>query len=324
MVTGATGLVGSSLIRKLLELKAHVVALVRDHTPHSGLFREGLYTQVDLVQGSLEEYASVERGINEYEIEVLFHLGAQTIVTTAWRNPLATFEANIRGTYHVLEACRHHCNKIQQIVIASSDKAYGSSLYLPYEEELSPLKGAHPYDVSKSCADLLSLSYFQTYHLPLAIARCGNIYGGGDLNWSRLIPGTIRSFLREEPPILRSNGSFKRDYLFVEDAVDAYLLLAESLNRPEVQGEAFNFGQNQPFSAWEIIRHLQEQMNCHHLIPEVKDRATHEIKDQWLKIDKAKKILGWNFKYSLQEGLSRTIKWYEQYLCPKEVVSSHI
>lgn len=312
-MTGATGLVGSWLIQRLVDLRADVVAFVRDPDPQSEFFRSGLYKNTTLVQGSLEDYYSVERSINENEIEILFHLGAQTIVGTAWRNPLATFEANIRGTYHILEASRRHSGLVKKIVIASSDKAYGTSAQLPYEEEKTSLKGRHPYDVSKSCADLLSLSYFHSYQLPLAIARCGNIYGGADLNWSRLIPGTIRSFLRCEEPVLRSDGTFTRDYLFIDDVINGYLILAEALDRPEVQGEAFNFGQNQPFSALHIVKALQKQMNCPQLKPKITNQAVGEIKDQSLNTEKAKRLLGWSSHYSLEEGLARTLKWYDHY-----------
>jgi CDP-glucose 4,6-dehydratase len=319
LVTGATGLVGSWLVRKLIECEAHVVTLIRDSNPQSELFRSGFFKKTDLVQGSLEDFYSVERAINENEVETVFHLGAQTIVGTAWRSPLPTFEANIRGTYNLLEACRRHSSLVKQVIIASSDKAYGTCRELPYNET-TPLEGRNPYDVSKTCTDLLASSYFHTYRLPLAIARCGNIYGGGDLNWSRLIPGTIRSFLQNETPILRSDGKFTRDYLFVQDVVEAYMKLAEEIHRPEVIGQAFNFGPNKPYSALEIVEVIQKQMKCEHLDPKILNNATAEIKDQSLDSKKAKEILGWDLKYTLDEGLSQTIRWYEQYFTSEQTV----
>ena len=317
LITGATGLVGSWLIRKLVEEGAHVTAFVRDFNPQSEFFRSKDYKNTAIVQGSLEDFAAIERAINEQEIDTVFHLGAQTIVGTALRNPLATFEANIRGTYNLLEACRLHPSLVKRIVIASSDKAYGSSPVLPYLETM-PLAGKHPYDVSKSCTDLLASSYHHTYHLPLAIARCGNIYGGADLNWSRLIPGSIRSFLLDSAPIIRSDGKYTRDYIYVEDVVEAYLLLAEHLHRPEVRGEAFNFGLDAPSDVLEVVELIQRLMNRPFLNPKILNSASAEIRDQSLNSEKAKKILEWTPGYSLEEGLSKTIDWYQMYLfCEK-------
>ena len=317
LITGATGLVGSWLIRKLVEEGAHVTAFVRDFNPQSEFFRSKDYKNTAIVQGSLEDFAAIERAINEQEIDTVFHLGAQTIVGTALRNPLATFEANIRGTYNLLEACRLHPSLVKRIVIASSDKAYGSSPVLPYLETM-PLAGKHPYDVSKSCTDLLASSYHHTYHLPLAIARCGNIYGGADLNWSRLIPGSIRSFLLDSAPIIRSDGKYTRDYIYVEDVVEAYLLLAEHLHRPEVRGEAFNFGLDAPSDVLEVVELIQRLMNRPFLNPKILNSASAEIRDQSLNSEKAKKILEWTPGYSLEEGLSKTIDGYQMYLfCEK-------
>lgn len=308
-ITGATGLVGHWLTRKLLEEGAFPVILMRDFDPQSELIRSELYKQTTVVNGALEDFASLERAVNEHEIDTVFHLGAQTIVGTAYRNPLPTFEANIRGSYNLLEVCRIHSSLVKRIVIASSDKAYGSSKVLPYTEEM-PLVGSHPYDVSKSCTDLLASTYHHTYSLPISIARCGNIYGGGDLNWSRLIPGTIRSLLREESPILRSDGLFTRDYIYVEDVVGAYLKLAES----DVRGEAFNFGPMQPYTALEIVEKISHLMNKNHLAPIILNQAKAEIKDQYLTSEKARKMLNWESSFSLEEGLKETIHWYHGYL----------
>ena len=245
LVTGATGIVGSALTRRLLDTGAYVVVLVRDWDPQSELVRTGDIQRTSVVNGRLEDYGSIERAINEHEIETVFHLGAQPIVTTALRNPLPTFEANIRGSYNLLEACRVHRSLVSSVVVASSDKAYGDAPTLPYTEEM-PVNGRHPYDVSKSCTDLLAMTYAHTYQLPVAVARCGNIFGGGDLNWSRIVPGTLRSLLRGQQPVVRSDGTFVRDYLHVDDVVDAYLALARWLDSVErsaaaPDGIAFNF-----------------------------------------------------------------------------------
>ena len=257
LITGATGLVGSWLTKRLIDENSYVVALVRDSDPQSEFFKSESFKKTTIVQGELENYSSVERAINEHEIDTVFHLGAQTIVGTALRNPLSPFESNIRGSYNLLEACRRHPSLVKRIVVASSDKAYGSSDVLPYTEEM-PLCGKHPYDVSKSCTDLLAFSYHHTYGSPIAVARCGNIFGGGDLNWSRIIPGTIRSFHLNESPVIRSDGTFTRDYVFVDDVIDAYLMLAQNVHRENVQGQAFNFGPNAPSSVLEIVKLLQK------------------------------------------------------------------
>lgn len=312
-VTGATGLVGSWLTKTLVEKKARVVALVRDQDPQSELFRSKLVQKVTVVNGSLEEMDSIERAINENEIETVFHLGAQTIVGTALRNPLSTFEANIRGTYQLLEICRRHQSLVKRIVVASSDKAYGTSPILPYTEEM-PLIGKHPYDVSKSCTDLLAMSYYHTYDLPIVIARCGNIYGGGDLNWSRIVPGTIRSFLGGISPEIRSDGTFSRDYIYVQDVVDAYLLLAQTVKREDVRGGAFNFGPGRPYTVLEIVQAIQILMNRTELKPTILGTAKAEIQHQSLSSKKATSVLGWKPQHSLEQGLVETIKWYENYL----------
>jgi len=308
-ITGATGFVGFWLTRKLVEENARVVVLVRDHDPQSELYRSGLIHQIAVVSGALESLDTLERALCEYEIDTVFHLAAQTIVGTAKKAPLITFEANIRGTYHLLEACRRHDDSIKRIVIASSDKAYGSSAVLPYTENM-PLMGAFPYDVSKACCDLIAQSYFHTYDLPLKIARCGNIFGGGDLNWSRIIPGTIRSLLKNEPPIIRSDGTFIRDYIYVKDVVMAYLLLAEKITG---QGEGFNFAPSKPHTVLEVVHTLQKKLGIY-LEPLILNQAKAEIKDQYLTSKKAKTQLGWSAHYSLEEGLEETVEWYRTYL----------
>lgn len=313
LVTGATGFLGYWLTKALIEKHAKVVTFVRDHDPQSALIQSGLIQKTHVVQGALEEYHSVERAINEHEIDVVFHLGAQTIVKTALRNPLATFESNIRGTYNLLEACRQHKDLVKRIIVASSDKAYGTSPILPYTEKM-PLQGQHPYDVSKSCADLIAYTYYHTYQLPIVVARCGNLYGGGDLNWSRIIPGTIADFFRNQAPIIRSDGTYTRDYLYVEDAAAAYMLLATHAHLEHVQGQAFNFGPNKPYSVLEIVETLQRLMNQFDLKPIVLNEAKEEIRDQSLDSQKARTILGWEPYFSLEEGLKNTIAWYQDYI----------
>lgn len=312
-ITGATGFLGYWLTKALVEAKANVVVLVRDPDPQSALINTNLINKTRVVQGALEDYSALERAINEHEIDTVFHLGAQTIVGTALRNPLPTFESNIRGTYNLLEACRQHKTLVKRIVVASSDKAYGSSLVLPYTEDM-PLKGQHPYDVSKSCTDLISYTYYHTYGLPVAVARCGNLYGGGDLNWSRLVPGTIRNFYFKIAPVIRSDGTFTRDYLYVEDAVHAYLVLASNFHKEHISGQAFNFGPNAPSSVLDIVGALQRLMNCSDLSPKILNEATDEIRDQSLDSTKAKQFLGWQPLFSLEQGLQCSIDWYTRYL----------
>jgi CDP-glucose 4,6-dehydratase len=271
-----------------------------------------LIGRTTVVNGRLEDYATLERAINEHEVDTVFHLGAQPIVTTALRNPLPTFEANVRGTYNLLEACRVHRSLVGRVVVASSDKAYGDAIKLPYTEEM-PVEGRHPYDVSKSCTDLIAMSYAHTYGLPAAIARCGNIYGGGDLNWSRIVPGTIRSTWLGERLKIRSNGLFTRDYIYVEDVVDAYVALAERCADEGVRGEAFNFSPESRVPVIEIARQILRLMGREDLEPIILDQAQAEIRDQYLDATKARTRLGWHARFGLEEGLRETIAWYERY-----------
>ncbi|MDQ3675018.1 MAG: GDP-mannose 4,6-dehydratase [Gemmatimonadota bacterium] len=311
-VTGASGIVGSWLTRRLVEAGAYVVALVRDADPHSELFRSGIAGQVSIVNGSLEDYGTLERAINEHETDLVLHLGAQTIVGTALRSPLMTFESNIRGTYNLLEACRRLSSIVTAVVVASSDKAYGDSDVLPYTEDMPPL-GRHPYDVSKSCTDLLSHTYAHTYELPVVIARCGNIYGGGDLNWSRIVPGTIHSAFRGERPVVRSDGTLIRDYIFVDDIVDAYLALAGAVWRGQGIGEAFNFSSESQVTVLEMVEAVLRAAGREDLSPEIRDTARAEIKKQYLDATKARTQLGWKTRFTLDAGLERTVDWYRTF-----------
>jgi CDP-glucose 4,6-dehydratase len=312
-VTGATGIIGSWLVKELLAQRANVVALVQDADFQSELYRSGDVRQVTVVNGTLEDFWTVERSINRHEVNTVFHLGAQTIVGTAQRFPLQTFETNIRGTYNLLEACRLHADLVQYVVIASSDKAYGEQPLLPYTEEM-PLDGRHPYEVSKSCADLIAQAYHHTYGLPIAIARCGNVYGGGDLNWSRIVPGTIRSILRGERPFIRSDGTYVRDYIYVKDVAHAYMRLAKCLEDEQVWGGAFNFSTEKPMSVLEIVNIIQKSMDYTHVEPDIGNCAEGEIRDQYLSAAKAKELLKWQPAFDLESGLIETISWYREFL----------
>ncbi|MBE2234077.1 MAG: GDP-mannose 4,6-dehydratase [Anaerolinea sp.] len=314
-VTGATGIVGAWLVKALLHAQAHVVILMRDADPQSELIRSGDIRRVSVVSGCLEDFQTLERAVNEHEVETVFHLAAQPIVGVAHRFPLHTFEANIRGSYNLLEACRVHSQLVRRVVVASSDKAYGAQPALPYTEEM-PLQGQHPYEVSKSCTDLIAQSYSHTYGLPVAIARCGNIYGGGDLNWSRIVPATIRAFLREERPVIRSDGTFVRDYIYVKDVVHAYMRVAEQLDSAQVQGQAFNFSPERAITVLELVAILQRIMKCQHLPPDVRNVAEGEIHSQYLSAEKAHRTLGWQPHFSLESGLAETVEWYREFIRP--------
>lgn len=309
LVTGATGLLGGWLVEGLLARGVRVVGIVRDEVPRSRLVRERVIDRIDVARGDVTDYAFVERVLAEYEIECVFHLAAQAIVTIANRAPLSTFETNVRGTWNVLEACRR-VPTVQRVVVASSDKAYGDHLVLPYDET-APLQGRHPYDVSKSAADLIARSYWSTFGRRVAVTRCGNLFGGGDLNWNRIVPGTIRSVLRGERPIIRSDGRQIRDYLYVEDAVDAYLAVAESLAAGDtVAGEGINFSYEQPVSVVEIVEHILAAMGRRDLRPEILNEASNEIREQYLNSNRARKVLGWTPRFALDLGLARTVEWY--------------
>lgn len=312
LVTGCTGLLGSWLTAALLSAGATVVGLIRDEVPQSELARSGALQQIQVVHGDVTDYATVERALNEYEVETVFHLAAQTIVGIANRAPMSTFESNIRGTWVTLEAARR-CPTVRRIVVASSDKAYGTQPVLPYTEAM-PLQGQHPYDVSKSAGDLLAQAYAATYGLPVAITRCANLYGGGDLNWNRLIPGTIRSALQGQSPLIRSDGTFMRDYLYVRDAVRAYMMLAEAIDRPEIRGQAFNCGTDEPLSVLDMTRLILRLSPYPELEPTVLDEVRNEIKDQYLDSAKFQRAVGWTPVYSRAQALQETIAWYARYL----------
>ena len=311
LVTGGTGLLGSWLVQRLAQAGADITCLVRDWVPQSELIKSGLFSEIKVVRGDIRDIQVLDRVMNEYEIDTVFHLAAQTIVTIANRNPIYTLESNIAGTWNLLEAARRNTN-VKQIVVASSDKAYGDQKDLPYDEQ-TPLQGQHPYDVSKSCADLISHMYAKSYGLPVCVTRCGNFYGGGDLNWNRIIPGTVRSVLRGQAPIIRSDGKFIRDYFYVEDGAHAYMVLAEQMaKKPELNGEAFNFSNELQVTVLDIVKKILGLMKSD-LQPVVLNETSNEIRHQYLSAAKARKKLNWKPLFTLDEGLKKTIDWYQEF-----------
>jgi CDP-glucose 4,6-dehydratase len=311
LVTGATGLVGAWVVRQLLAADADVVCLVRDWVPRAELVGTGLIERIRVVRGDVRDQKTMERALGEYEVATVIHLAAQTTVGVANRNPASTLDANIRGTWTLLEACRRSPT-VQQIVVASSDKAYGDQDVLPYTED-RPVSGRNPYDVSKSCGDLIAQMYARSYRVPVCVTRCGNFYGGGDLNWSRIVPGTIRSVIRGERPVIRSDGHFTRDYLYVEDGARAYLQLAEQLAaKPTLAGEAFNFSCEQPVTVLELVARILDAMRST-LEPDVRNEASNEIRNQYLDASKARTMLGWSPGFTFEAGLRATVDWYSRY-----------
>lgn len=312
-VTGAAGFLGSHVTRILTAAGADVVALVRDDDPPTPVVDDWDRTRVHVVRGDVCHQATVERFLGEYQVRTVLHLAAQTQVEIANRNPGSTFESNVRGTWTVLEACRRS-PLVEQIVVASSDKAYGAQPVLPYTEDM-PLLAVHPYDVSKACADLIATSYHRQYGSPVAVSRCGNFYGPGDTNWNRLVPGTIRSLLRGDRPVVRSDGTPTRDYLHVEDGAGAYVRLAEALAAdPGLAGQAFNFSNETPISVLDLVGTLRAAAGRDDLEPDVRGTATGEIDHQWLSSEKARTVLGWKPRYAVAEGMTATVAWYREFL----------
>ena len=310
-ITGCTGLLGSSLTKELLDRGANIIGLVRDITPKSNLYLSGTYKNINIVKGTIEDLYTLERALNEYEINTVFHLAAQTIVGTANRNPLSTFETNIKGTWNLLEAARR-VSTVKSVIIASSDKAYGDQIMLPYDET-TPLQGEHPYDVSKSCTDLISKAYHTSYGLPVCITRCGNFYGAGDLNFNRIVPGTIRSVLNNESPIIRSDGTYIRDYFYVKDGALAYIHLAQKMAELDINGEAFNFSNEIQITTLELTNLILKLMEKEDLKPTILNQATNEIKHQYLSANKARNVLNWSPSFTLEQGLIETIEWYKEF-----------
>lgn len=310
LITGATGLVGGAFTQTLLSEGANVFALIVEIPANCELKTSGNLEKVTQVFGDLNNHEAITRAIAGYEIEAIFHFGAQTIVGTALLDPIGTFQANIQGTWNILEAARISKNIVKSVVVASSDKAYGESSNLPYLEDF-PLHGKSPYDVSKSCTDLLAQSYAKTYDLPIGIARCGNIYGPGDLNWSRIVPSTIKSITLGEQPVLRSDGKNLRDYVYIKDVISAYHTLGSAIFNGDIHSGEFNFSVDSPNSVLEIYYTVCEVMGVK-IEPLILNRAQAEIKDQFLSSKKANKILNWSAKYDLKQGLIETVPWYQK------------
>lgn len=316
LVTGAYGFLAGHLIEALLEQKAEVVGLVRDCPAESYLQLRGLDSRITRVSGDITDLDACRRAINEHEIEVVFHLAAQAIVGLANRSPYSTFESNIRGTYTVLEACRElkaGKGPLKGIVVASSDKAYGDQVELPYREE-APLVGMHPYDASKSCADLITRAFHKTYGLPVAVTRCANLYGPGDTNFSRIVPATLQSVIEGERPIIRSDGSPQRDYLYVKDAAEGYMTLAQAVIGGTAAGKAYNLGSGVPVTVLELVDEIIK-VSGSDLTPDVQGTASSEIQHQYLDATRAREELGWVARTPLAEGLTESYNWYKGYCC---------
>lgn len=310
-VTGATGFLGSWVVGELNARGANVVGLVRDLVGRRRPAPAGAPHLDATVFGALEDHATLLRAINEYEVDTVFHLGAQPIVGIANRHPLSTFEANIRGTWNLLEACRQ-VPTVRRVVVASSDKAYGEQPRLPYDETM-PLQGKHPYDVSKSCTDLLAQTYHNTYRTPVCITRCGNFFGGGDLNWSRIVPGTIRSALQGERPVIRSDGTMIRDYVYVRDVALFYLDLAQAMDDAQLHGHAFNYSTESQLSVLAITRLILAAAGRGDLEPRILNEVKGEIPHQYLSAAKARAMLGWTPRYTIEQALRETVDWYVRY-----------
>lgn len=311
-ITGCTGFVGAWLTERLLDEHASVTGLIFDDDPNTNFYKLGLGKQVKCIPGTITDLGLIQRTIENGAFETIFHLAAQAIVTTANLTPLETWETNTRGTWNLLEAVRNSSTPAK-VVVASSDKAYGDSVDLPYLET-HPLAAMHPYDASKACADIVAQCYAKTYRLPVAVVRCGNIYGGGDVNFSRLIPGTIRSVALNERPLIRSDGLYTRDYLYVDDAVSGYLRVGESLDSSEDYGEAYNFGTGQPVSVLDVVERILRLMGREDLQPTIQNVAAGEILHQYLSTGKASQQLGWEPEFTLEAGLNQAISWYREFL----------
>ena len=311
LITGSEGFLGSNLVKRLLSYGAEVAGLdIKTKRKNTVLTKED-YKKIKVIKGDVANYNLLKSILSKYKPEYIFHLAAEAIVDKCYKDPMKTFSSNIRGTWTVLEASRNS-KRVKGIIIASSDKAYGSHSKLPYREETA-LSGSHPYDVSKSCTDLIARTYFNVYGTPAAVTRCGNIYGPGDFNFSRIAPDTIRSALSGKKLMIRSDGKFTRDYVFVEDIVDGYLMLAEKLKRKNLSGEAFNLSNEKPVSVLQFTKMIYKAANRKPRL-NILNKAKYEIQDQYLSSKKARRILGWKPKHSLDKGLKRTIEWYKTYL----------
>jgi CDP-glucose 4,6-dehydratase len=310
LVTGADGFIGSHIAKALVDKGAEVTTIVRDIKKKSNIDVLGIRNGVNVINGDLVNLHDCERAINEYDVEIVFHIAAQAIVGPANRSPLSTFESNIKGTWNILESCRLS-KTVKGVIVASSDKAYGQQKKLPYTEK-SPLNGYYPYDASKACAEILARSYFMTYNLPVAVTRNANTYGPADMNMSRIIPDTIIKLISGEQPVIRSDGTPERDYMYIKDAVDAYLILAENIGREDVMGEAFNFGTGKPVSVIELYNKIIKTMGKS-VKPKILGEAKNEIDRQYLDITKVQETFKWKPKYDIDSGLKETVEWYKKH-----------
>jgi len=310
-ITGGAGFIGTWIIKELVDKGAEVYCLVKEMPKESNFTGLGLDKKVSLIYGDILDINSLKLFFEKYNIDSVFHLAAQPLVQLALKFPLETIETNVMGTLNVLEACRLN-PRIKRILIASTDKAYGSSEKLPYDETF-PLRGEYPYDVSKSCVDLISHAYGKTYNMPVAITRCSNVYGGGDLNFDRIVPETIKHILFNENISIRSSGKFKREFFYVKDAAHAYVVLAEKIEELGLKGEAFNFGTDKPVVILDLVKNIIDISERKDVKIDILDIAKAEIKDQYLSSEKARKILKWEPKYNLEEGLKETFNWYKEY-----------
>ena len=312
LVTGGTGFLGAWIIQKLLSRGANVICLSRERGLEKEIIEPDLLQRVTVVYSDIRDRPLLENILQEHSVVTLFHLAAQAIVGAANANPVLTLEINIGGTTAVLEACRR-CPGVKEIIVASSDKAYGDAGEQAYDEDM-PLRGKHPYDVSKACADMIVRSYASTFGLPAVVTRCGNFYGPGDLNWNRIVPGTIRSLYEGVRPVIRSDGKYVRDYFYIEDAADAHLMIAENLPRkPKLHGEAFNFSNETRVTVLELVEKIITLMGSD-LRPEVRNEVSYEIRHQLLSARKARREFGWHPRFNLDEGLGRAITWYREFL----------
>jgi CDP-glucose 4,6-dehydratase len=312
LVTGSSGLLGGWLVRRLLSAGARLVCLVRNRLPNPGVVAPNLLQQAKLVHGEILDQALLKQALNQNQIDTVFHVAAQAIVGIANRNPLTTFETNVQGTWCLLEACRQN-PRIRQVVVTSSDKAYGEQVEMPYREDMA-LGGLHPYEVSKACADRIATSYGKSFGLPVSVTRCGNFFGGGDMNWNRIVPGTIRSISQAERPVIRSDGQFIRDYFYADDAAAAHMHLARALAEDRsLAGEAFNFSHEVRMTVVELVEKIAQLMGSS-ITPDILDEASQEIRTQFLSTAKARERLGWKPLHTMEEGLRETVHWYRSYL----------
>jgi len=310
LVTGGAGFIGSHLVDRLIK-EDHKVVVIDNLSSgrKENLNKKAKFYKIDIRDSKISQIFKKEK------IEIVFHLAAQPIVGTAYGNPFETIETNVMGTVNLLETCRLY-GKLKSIVAVSSDKAYGKSKNLPYTEG-SPLKGDHPYDVSKAAADLIAQTYAKTYNLPVAITRFSNVFGPGDINFNRIVPGIFESIIKNKVLLVRSDGKMIREYTYVEDIVNGCIKLAQNIDK--IKGEAFNFGSKNIFSVIEVIKKIEEILNVK-VNYKILNIAKNEIPKQYLDWTKAKKILGWQPKTSFEQGIKESFNWYKNFYFKKSKI----